>query len=209
MVDLLLKYNFCKNYVMEHGYSKEIEWQNTVNFEDTTEQSFMTELAWVVLCSGMKVKVVDGLFPKIQAAFLDFNSASSIVLHGDDCISEASKYFNNKPKLSAIVKVASIINDYGWDKIKQQIRENPIKALRQFPYVGPIIVYHLSKNIGLQVAKPDRHLVRIADVMGYNDVQKFCSDIAKLSGDKVPVVDIVFWRYATLRPNYYLEELKY
>ena len=62
--------------------------------------------------------------------------------------------------------------------------------------------YHLAKNIGLPVAKPNRHLIRIAQMEKYSDVQTLCGDISKLSGDSIPVVDIVLWRYATIERNY-------
>lgn len=58
------------------------------------------------------------------------------------------------------------------------------------------------KNLGIQVAKPDRHLVRIAQNYGFNDVQKFCSSISEKTNDPVSVVDLVLWRYATLDREY-------
>ena len=52
------------------------------------------------------------------------------------------------------------------------------------------------------VAKPDRHLTRIANRAGYTEVQKFCIEISRLSGDSIPVVDIVLWRFATIESDY-------
>ena len=60
----------------------------------------------------------------------------------------------------------------------------------------------MAKNIGIQVAKPDRHLVRMAKAAGYSDVQLFCRTISQLSGDSIPVVDIVLWRFATIEKDY-------
>jgi thermostable 8-oxoguanine DNA glycosylase len=65
-----------------------------------------------------------------------------------------------------------------------------------------VTVYHLAKNIGLQFAKPDRHLVSISNKAGYQDVQAFCRDISNQVGDSITVVDLVLWRFATLEKNY-------
>ena len=82
------------------------------------------------------------------------------------------------------------------------IQENPIETLQTFSYIGPVTAYHLAKNIGLAVAKPDRHLKRIASLFGYHDVQILCSEISKITGDSIPIVDIVFWRFATIEKDY-------
>ena len=74
--------------------------------------------------------------------------------------------------------------------------------LKSLPYIGPVTCYHLAKNIGLQVAKPDRHLTRLANHTGYNDVQLFCEDISRQTGDSIPAVDIVLWRFASITEGY-------
>ena len=68
--------------------------------------------------------------------------------------------------------------------------------------------YHLAKNLGLSFAKPDRHLVRIANLLRYNNVQDFCMVVSELSHDKIGVVDLVFWRFANITQNY-LEVIKH
>lgn len=73
-----------------------------------------------------------------------------------------------------------------------------LKILDELPWIGPITKYHLAKNLGFQVAKPDRHLVRIAKHFGYRDVQVMCAEIGNSTGDSIPVVDLILWRYANL-----------
>jgi hypothetical protein len=94
------------------------------------------------------------------------------------------------------------VKNIGFETLKEKIPSDPINFLQIFDYIGPVTVYHLAKNIGLPVAKPDRHLVRIALQENYYDVQSFCGEISRLSGDSVPVVDIVFWRFATIDNDY-------
>ena len=54
----------------------------------------------------------------------------------------------------------------------------------------------------LNVAKPDRHLKRIAQIFGYTDVQELCKEVSQSTGDKMSVVDLVFWRFAVITPEY-------
>jgi hypothetical protein len=57
-------------------------------------------------------------------------------------------------------------------------------------------------NTKKKVLIVDRHLTRLASHAGYNDVQLFYRDISSQTGDSVPVVDIVLWRFATINENY-------
>jgi len=196
------KYFFAKTIVINEGYSAEISWQSNQRFEALDESTFLKELAWVVLSSGMKERVIRNLFGMISDCFFNWKSAKLIVDNEDRCFDESIKYFNNKPKISAIIDSAQKINRTGFSHIKKMIGENPVETLQEFSYIGPITVYHLAKNIGLPLAKPDRHLTRIANLEGYSDVQKFCDEISRISGDSVPVVDIVLWRFATIEKDY-------
>jgi hypothetical protein len=196
------KYLVAKEIVINEGYGEEINWQANLCFDDINESIFMRELAWGVLSSGMRERVVRNLFGDISRCFFNWVSAGIIISNENKCFHEAIRYFNNEPKISAIIKAAKKINSLGFSRLKMMIRENPIETLQDFPYIGPITVYHLAKNIGLPVAKPDRHLTRIANMERYPDVQEFCNEISRLSGDSIPVVDIVLWRFATIESDY-------
>ncbi|HEY0090302.1 MAG TPA: hypothetical protein VGB37_15745 [Candidatus Lokiarchaeia archaeon] len=82
---------------------------------------------------------------------------------------------------------------------------NKLKYLESLPHIGPITKFHLARNLGLDYAKPDRHLVKIALAFGYSNVQAFCREASELTGDKIGLVDLVFWRFAVLNTNNYLE----
>lgn len=199
---LALKYSFVKNYVVENGYGPEIEWQTSVHFDEIDESDFLREIAWVILSSGMRETVIRNLFENISKCFFNWISSELISENKDKCFLKALNYFNNENKISAIIYAAETINDIGFYQFKQDIVGDPINKLQELPYIGPVTVYHLVKNIGLPYAKPDRHLTRIAKKEGFNDVQLFCEEISKLTGDSKPVVDIVFWRFATIANDY-------
>ncbi|MBA7514782.1 hypothetical protein ES705_06817 [subsurface metagenome] len=196
------KYVFAKNTVIENGYASEINWQSNVRVEDLNESTFLRELAWVVLSSGFKEKVVRNIFHNISECFFHWKSANLIVKNKTKCFHKAIKFFRNTSKVSAIINGAERVRHEGFTHLKQKICEAPLETLQAFPFVGPITVYHLAKNIGLPVAKPDRHLLKIANTAGFADVQEFCSEIARQTGDTVPVVDIVLWRFAVIERDY-------
>lgn len=197
-VGLTDAYLIAKEIVIAAGYSDEIRWQESVRLEDVTESDFLAEHGYVALCSGMRQAVVRRKFPGIAEAFEQWPSAQFVVAHADACRERALAQFNHRGKIGAMIAAATIVVSEGFSRLKPLIAENALAQLRRFPYIGPVTVYHLAKNLGASVAKPDRHLVRIAEATGYDDVQTLCMRLSEECGDPVPVVDIVLWRFATL-----------
>ena len=202
MKDIKEIYARIKQKVIEAGYGKEIVWQGSIRFDQMTEQDLLRELAWVVMSSGMKEEVIRYRFHGVRKAFKMFDSAKLIVEDLEHCEGEALKCFNHEGKITAISLAALKINDEGFENLKERIKQNPIPVLQEFKFIGPITSYHLAKNLGIQVAKPDRHLSRMAIACGYQDVQHFCSWISLQTGDPISVVDIVLWRFATIEHDY-------
>jgi hypothetical protein len=194
---------FCaKETVIREGYGKEIDWQRQVSLNNLNESRFLKESAWVILSSGMNEVVIRKIFPKISDVFFMWESSETIYRHQSDCLESALTIFNNPPKIKAIIEIAKEISDVGFDYSLKSIKTEGVSYLKKFPYIGPATSYHLAKNIGFYVAKPDRHLVRVAKAAGYADPHRLCLDLAQIVGDDIRVVDIVIWRYATLRKNY-------
>lgn len=195
-------YNLAKGIILHAGYGTEIAWQASLDFDLITEADFLREHAWVALSAGMHERVIRRCFGIISRCFYDWQSARTIVEQENNCRYLALRYFNNQRKIDGIIQTARIIESSGFRSYKEAIRSNPLVVLQSLPFVGPITRYHLAKNIGLPFAKPDRHLVRLASSVGYSDVQQFCKDISEHTGDNVPVVDIVLWRFANITTAY-------
>lgn len=191
-------YAIAKHKVKTSGYNNEAAWQASLDFEAIGESDLLKESAWVILCSGFKESVIRKKFNYLSLCFCDWQSAKEIVANKNVCRETALRSFGHKGKIEAILQLAELVEKKGFLKLKQEIRHSPLESLRQIPYIGNITAWHLAKNLGIPVAKPDRHLVRLANIMGYKDVQRFCGDVAKISGDSIQVVDIIFWRYAAL-----------
>jgi hypothetical protein len=192
----------AKERVIESGYAYEIDWQENISLSRLTECAFLREAAWVILSSGMRETVIRRMFPEVSRAFCEWVSAVQIVDRKDDCRNAALDRFNNPKKIDSIIEIAVHVVERGFDRVWQRVWDEGIDYITQFPYMGPATSYHFAKNIGLPVAKPDRHLNRIAAAIGYSTPQSMCQDIAEFIGDKISVVDVVMWRYATLDKDY-------
>lgn len=170
-------YRQLRSAISKMGYAHEIAWaQNVGPVEDA--MTFFCEYSWVVINSGMKNTIARQIWDKVKP----------VVLAGGS----ASKVFGHKGKANAI--------DYVWlckDRLFAEYlaATDKVAYLRTLPWIGDITCWHLAKNYGFDVAKPDRHLVRIAGTEG---VSGLCSRLANLSGDRVATVDLVIWRAASL-----------
>lgn len=195
-------YLSAKNYLMNAGFDKEIRWQNDLSFSRIEETDLLREGAWVILSSGMRETIIRMKFPSISKAFIDWSSAKSIISHAKRCEKRAIKLFNHPGKIKAILKFTEILNGMGYLDFKETLKNEGVSFIQTLPYMGPATSYHFAKNIGLNEVKPDRHLSRVAQSMGYENPRLLCEDISRATGDKISVVDLVIWRFATITPNY-------
>lgn len=200
-VSMLNLYRTAELEVRAAGYGPEIKWQKSLEFGEFSESDFMREAAWVILCSGFKETSVRKRFDYISLCFCDWECAREIKQNRHTCIATALSGFRHVRKLNAIAEIADIICERGFSTLKRQIQKEPIQRLQELPYIGPITSWHLAKNLGLNVAKNDRHLSRIAGRCGYSDAHSLCEDISMITGESASVVDIVLWRFATMFPN--------
>jgi hypothetical protein len=208
-ISVVRAYLVAKRFLYETGYFDEIEWQYGVNISQITEKYFLGEYAWVVLNTGMKEKVIRKIYPYISSAFFHWKSVKKIMRYSNQCKKDALEYFNNKKKIDAIIETSKYIYDKKFSIFLNEIKDNNIDYLRQLPYIGPVTSYHLAKNIGFSVSKPDRHLVRLAENLCYNSVGDMCKTICFFTDEPENVVDIVLWRYATLKNDFFKICLNY
>lgn len=192
-------YKAAKEKLMKGGFAAEIAWQCRQEFRYFTETDLLREAAWVILCSGFRESVVRQNFGFISLCFCDWQSAALICDCAEQCRTTAFAGFKNGKKIDAIVQTAELLNGRGFTQFKQEILKDPIQSLQSFPFIGPITAFHLAKNLGFTTAKPDRHLQRMAQAMGYTDGHHLCRVLANETGDPIQVVDIVLWRYSEQR----------
>lgn len=182
-------------YVRQNGFDREVEWQRGTTFLEFDEPDLLRQSAWVILCSGFRVSVVEQIFDHVSLCFCDWESAEAIVSTFPACRDAALASFGHRRKLDAIVEVARRVQRMSFARLKHNILCDPIEELQRFPYIGEITATHLAKNLGFDVAKPDRHLVRISHYLGYSSARELCNAIALGTGEAVKVIDLILWRY--------------
>lgn len=173
------KYLELKSAIVAAGYAHEIEWAESVK-PVSNPLAFWGEYGWVVMNSGMKNQIARTIWERVRPHVLSGGSAHDV--------------FGHKGKASAIDRVY-----VEREKLLQEYLQTPddqkIEWLRGLPWIGGITCWHLAKNYGFDVAKPDRHLVRIA---GDEGVHALCSRLANATGDRIATTDLVLWRAANL-----------
>lgn len=188
-------YRRAKLEVLNLGYSEEIAWQTNQSPQLVGEQEFLREAAWVVYCSGFRESIVRQYFDFISLCFCDWASADEIAQKRHQCVAAAMPVLRNRRKHEAVAEIAALVAASGFENFKNRLIAAPIDTLRVLPFMGEVTSLHLAKNLGFDVAKPDRHLLRLQAYLGFPDVGAMCDAIAKTSGDPVRVVDVVLWRY--------------
>jgi len=61
------------------------------------------------------------------------------------------------------------------------------------PWIGPTTKYHLAKDLGVDVAKPDVHLARLAR-RDRTTVARMCARLARQTGYRKATIDTILWR---------------
>lgn len=199
---LVRGYLLAFDHVIACGYAPEVDWQDRCRLDQITETTFLRETAWVILSAGMRERVVRSCFPRISEAFLSWSSAVDIDRARTNCARAALQVFRHPSKIAAIVSAARMVATVSFQAFRAELLERGLEFLQRLPYVGPVTRFHLAKNLGMDVVKPDRHLVRLSLAAGFERPDEMCQRIADVTGDRIGTVDLVLWRYATLNPAY-------
>lgn len=153
----------------------DIEWSENCALPATAVQ-FAREAIFVICNSGMKNTVARRIYAKVCDAIGRNDNALTV--------------FGHVGKAGAI--------DHIWfnrDRLFTEYLAAPDKVAycETLPWIGAITKYHLAKSFGAQVAKPDVHLQRLADMEGVTP-QALCERLSAESGYKIATVDVLLWR---------------
>lgn len=153
----------------------DIEWSENVKGPADAED-FASEAIFVICNSGMKNTVARLIYDRVMPMVRMGGSARNV--------------FGHLGKSNAI--------DVIWIRRQELFGAylaagDKLEFCRSLPWIGAITQYHLAKNFGLDVAKPDIHLQRLADSEGVSP-QALCERLAMASGYRVATVDLLLWR---------------
>lgn len=160
--------------VSDAGYD-DAAWSESAGPPISAEE-FAAEAIFVICNSGMRFTVARDIFDRVMRAVRAGSSASTA--------------FGHPGKAAAIDDIWARRNELYAGYLAAPDKLAFCAAL---PWVGEITKYHLAKNFGADVAKPDVHLQRLAERAGCTP-QEYCERIAALTGYRVATVDVVLWR---------------
>ena len=155
-------------------WKSQLAWAQSNRRPESPEQ-MAVELIWVISNSGMRYKVAKKIHARVMGA----------LLRGNDVID----VFAHKGKAGAMQMI--------WDDrsglfARMPIPEQLVDWCGALPWIGPITKYHAAKNLGADVAKPDRWLERLASIFGETP-QQLCDRVAVGVGETIAAVDLIFW----------------
>ena len=161
--------------VRRAGYAEAIERSETVGLPATAD-AFASEAIYVAINAGFSNKVAVPIFERCMTALKNGRSSKTV--------------FGHPGKTDAIDDI--------WTRRKVLFRklkkaDDLIEFCATLPWTGPITKYHLAKNIGADVAKPDVHLNRLAAPEGIT-AQELCERLARETGYRAATVDMILWR---------------
>lgn len=153
----------------------DIEWAENLG-PPTHADDFALETLFVICNSGMKSTVARGIFERCRAALLAGKPVIEVFGHQGKAAAMERIWRDREALLAGYLAAA--------DKLA---------FCESLPWVGPITRYHLAKNFGADVAKPDVHLQRLADLERCT-AQALCERLAAAIGLRVATVDTLIWR---------------
>jgi len=190
-VDIYLR---VRAKLAELGFGDDYEWSENVKAPATAD-ALCCEYTWVVLNSGMKNTVARGIMDRVWPALVTGKPIRDL--------------FRHVGKVSAIEHVWGHRRDYftcfnailngaqrsssGEPWSDMAVGDAIVAWCESLPWIGKITKFHLAKNLGADVAKPDRWLIRLGAASG-ETVEELCSRLARKTGDRIATVDVVLWR---------------
>ncbi len=170
-------------------------WRNLPMPAEISDHFFFSELAWCVYNGGMSESIIRSKWPYLRVAYHDFDPGT--VVKDPDVSEKALMIINHKGKVNAIIAAAGkIIKDRPiGERLASMDDMEALEYLESFPFIGSVTKYHLARNCGYDVVKPDVHLVRLSEFLGYESPDVLVSEIAVFTNERKGLIDYVLWRF--------------
>lgn len=178
----------AQEYVRRIEY--DTKWVHKVSPDSVTPQDFFREYIWVVYACNFKATHLEQLWERLYSAYgcyetMDVSRKQTVL-----------NVINNERKWNAVYRTALMMQGFGWDEFRKLFVDE-IESMTALGFIGTQTKFHLARNLGFDVAKPDRWMRRIANKFGWENVSYMCEYLAKKHGIKAKEVDIILWKYVS------------
>jgi DNA-3-methyladenine glycosylase I len=201
------------------AFKKQFDPFKHYNHQSLTDCDYFHVLVKVIFYSGFKAAVVDRIVDKIIATFEDFHQVALFTDHDIQAIIQKGEIIGNKKKIEGVIanakaflnllKYHSSFKAYldSFDAHQSDTNLFRLKSdlQKRFSYLGPITVFHFLTDVGFNVLKPDRVIMRIFYRLGLilteNDLTNAIMVGRRLSeatGYPIRYIDIILVSYGQL-----------
>ncbi len=171
----LQRFRLLEAALRARGYGPMIEWSQRIG-PATDADTFAERTIYVICNSGMANSVARPIYERVMAALQKGRAAAEV--------------FGHPGKGPAIDRI--------WaerDELFAGFRatNDPVGFLEALPWIGPVTAQHLAKNLGINTAKPDVHMERLARAEN-TTTQELCARLSRQTGYRVATIDSILWR---------------
>lgn len=171
----LQRFRKLETAVRAAGYGSVIEWTEAV-VAPVDADAFAEQAIYVICNSGMHNHVGGIIHDRCMGALKQGSSATTV--------------FGHPGKAPAIDQI--------WERREELFAyyvaaDDKLAFCASLPWIGPVTKHHLSKNFGLDTAKPDVHMERLAR-RDKCSTQALCRRLARQTGYRVATIDTILWR---------------
>lgn len=180
---------------------------NLKNRKILNSNEFAYECIYVILAGGFSQKTAKKIHLKIINVL--YNSKETKF---DNLYNILIKLFNNKNKISAVVKIWLNREDITENYYSKKSLEERLLFLSKLPHIGRITVNHLARNLGENIVKYDIWIQRLGVLYSKNfslydrinngkldnDIKSVCDDMFLFMEKETNLprgyIDVVLWK---------------
>jgi len=205
-----------EEFEINFAYFRNYKTYEQMNLNDN---EYYTMLVDIIFYSGFRASVVSRKIDIIHSYFSNYEIVNKYSSEDIEKICNDSKMIKNRLKIEACIKNAKrfkeIVNKYGSfkeyiDFHSPDLSEDALYNFKRnleknFSYIGGITSYHFMTDIGLNVLKPDRVILRIFERLGlieyrndYIGAIKAGRAFSQATELSIRYIDIIFVLYGQL-----------
>ena len=213
-----------------------LKFYGNLSIIEMTNSNILAELCWIVYSSGFRYDIVKKYWGSLKEAFRQFDVVEVASLY-ENMNTEAKRIcsdsgFRNLRKATWCIQNAKRIIELDYEKkhlgglkgyflaISKrnhfelvQLAPSLVQELR-FRGIGNTTIFHLMKNVGIDIFKPDIHVRRILTGLGliddeYSSAIEICRSmlfLSSLTGIRVAELDTLLFLYGRMTDDRILPE---
>ena len=190
---------------------KSIMYYRTVDYHNWDDNDFLETMAQVIFASSLDWEIVEKKWSAIKQAFacFDLETVANYTNKDVNVLMKKPDIIKHKQRIKNIIQNAKemqqVVREYGsfTNYICFYPRDLKQDLMERFHGLGERTVLDFMKEMGFPVIKDDEHIRRVFYRLGLTnsedveqkEVLRVGKEIAIASGERMPVIDCVFWSF--------------